>query len=295
MNLSEAEAAPLISVVIPAFNCAEYLGRAIASVKAQTLLNYELIVVDDGSTDNTPDLLRRHEDDARVRAVRQENGGLPSARNCGARLARGRYVFFLDADDEIVPTALERVATTMGEASADWCLIDLMRVYDDRREIRRTQVPAGDPLEGILRDNFVILGMIFRVETLKSVGMYDETVRTIEDWDLNIRLLEKGIRFVHIPEPLYVYHWREGSIVSNRKKILPALEQVCRKNHKRLADGGFAAARPLYSEWMWHLARCYALEQQQYVEAARCLTESLRYGMGPERLIRVLARRLHRH
>src|SRR5215211_9350661 len=96
--------AGLVSVVIPCYNQAHFLGEAIESVLSQSYRNFEILVVDDGSTDNTSEVASRYE---RVRIVRQENRGLSGARNRGLREAKGEYVVFLDADDRLLPGALE--------------------------------------------------------------------------------------------------------------------------------------------------------------------------------------------
>ena len=100
----EEESPPLVTVVIPCYNQAHFLGEAIESVLSQSYRNFEVIVVDDGSTDNTSEVASRYEG---VRLVRQENRGLSGARNRGMREAKGEYVVFLDADDRLLPGALE--------------------------------------------------------------------------------------------------------------------------------------------------------------------------------------------
>src|SRR5919112_291203 len=100
----EQDAAPLVSVVIPCYNQAHFLGEAIESVLAQSYPNFEIIVVDDGSTDDTSEVAGRY---PKVRLVRQENQGLSGARNAGLARSEGEYVVFLDADDRLLPEALE--------------------------------------------------------------------------------------------------------------------------------------------------------------------------------------------
>src|SRR5713101_4173715 len=103
---------PLVSVIIPSYNHAQFLGQAIESVLAQSYSNFELIVVDDGSTDNTTEVARRY---SPVRYIYQENAGLSSARNSGLRQSRGEFLVFLDADDRLLPHALETGISCMRE------------------------------------------------------------------------------------------------------------------------------------------------------------------------------------
>src|ERR687898_3616338 len=109
---SQVEAAPLVSVVIPCYNQARFLGEAIESVLAQSYPHFEVIVVDDGSTDNTSEVAASY---AGVRYIRQENQGLAGARNAGIRRSRGSYLVFLDADDRLLADALEAGLASLEE------------------------------------------------------------------------------------------------------------------------------------------------------------------------------------
>src|SRR5947209_609603 len=118
---SAEKLSPAVSVIIPAYNYATYLPKAIDSVLKQRFTNYEIIVVDDGSTDNTADLIAKYGD--RVRYVYQKNAGLPSARNTGIKAARGDYVGFLDADDEWHPNFLQNAMETFARLSPDFVVV----------------------------------------------------------------------------------------------------------------------------------------------------------------------------
>ncbi len=118
---------PRVSVVVPCYNYGRFVAEAIGSILAQTYQDFEVIVVDDGSTDNTPEVLRGITD-PRVRVLRKENGGCASARNAGRELARGEFLTFLDADDLWRPTFLERqVAVLDAEPEVSFCFTDMVR------------------------------------------------------------------------------------------------------------------------------------------------------------------------
>ncbi|HEU5321302.1 MAG TPA: glycosyltransferase family A protein, partial [Methylomirabilota bacterium] len=104
----DVAAAPAVSVVIPTFNCAPFVAEAVESVRAQTWADLEVVVVDDGSTDDTARVLEPYRQSGAIRYLRQDNRGPSAARNAGIRAARGRYVAFLDADDTIPPSSIER-------------------------------------------------------------------------------------------------------------------------------------------------------------------------------------------
>ena len=133
---------PIVSIIVPAFNAAAYLGEALNSLRAQTVTNIEIIVVDDGSTDGTGDVAARHSsEDSRVRLLtRDKPSGTPScARNDGLRAARGCYIAFLDADDTSVPHRLQSALDTMELTGARFVFADVQRLYQETGEL----VPIG--------------------------------------------------------------------------------------------------------------------------------------------------------
>ena len=136
INLSAADtAAPKVTVVIAAYNAERFIRQTLDSVFAQTLRDVELIVVDDGSTDGTPAILRTI-DDRRLSVLRQANGGVSAARNAGLALARAPYIFFLDADDVLLPDALQRMIADTGQQSGSRRV--LCPPHQDYRRRRRT-------------------------------------------------------------------------------------------------------------------------------------------------------------
>jgi glycosyltransferase involved in cell wall biosynthesis len=133
-ELVSSVGSPFVSIVVPAFNSAAYLGEALSSLRAQTLSDIEIIVVDDGSTDGTGDVARRHAaEDPRVRVLTQEKpSGKPScARNQALRVARGQYIAFLDADDISVPHRLESALHALELTGAKFAFADVRRLYQD--------------------------------------------------------------------------------------------------------------------------------------------------------------------
>ena len=133
---------PLVSIIVPAFNAGAYLGEALSSLRAQTITDIEIIVVDDGSTDGTGEVARRHaSDDPRVRVLTRETpSGKPAcARNQALRVARGRYIAFLDSDDASVPHRLESALHALELTGARFAFADVRRLYQDSGEL----APAG--------------------------------------------------------------------------------------------------------------------------------------------------------
>lgn len=282
-----------VSVIIPAYNCAAFLARAVDSVLRQTMQDFEIVIVDDGSTDETPAVVGLYRAERRVRYLVQGNRGLPAARNAGMAVSTAPYVAFLDADDELAPDALAVLSTALdADPGAGWCVMDILRITGETREVVRSRIP-GDTYYGVLEDDFIRRGMFFRRVVLTAAGHYDPSIRMREDWDLNIRLVHAGVPFVYVPEPLYWYHWREGSITTARPhRKLAYTEQLLRKHHKRLADAGDPRAAAIYAECMWDLGRRHFYETRNWRRVLVCVMESLSYGIGPRRIAGALLGRL---
>ncbi|HQL63938.1 MAG TPA: glycosyltransferase family 2 protein [bacterium] len=185
-----------MSVVIPVYNSASTLGRAIRSVQSQTFQDFEVIVVDDGSSDSS-EMICRTTGDARIRYFRHEmNRGAAAARNTGIRAAQGEYVAFLDSDDEWLPAKLESQRRVMNESPSrvggvvTWTYIHLR----DEGLILTNRVEIGPSLRKDLS-----LGCCFnpgsslmvRREVYNQVGMYDESLRRHEDWDWLFRFADR--------------------------------------------------------------------------------------------------------
>jgi glycosyltransferase involved in cell wall biosynthesis len=185
---------PVVSVIIPTYNRARFVGQAIQSVLDQTFQDFELIVVDDGSTDNTRTVVEEFTD-PRIRYIHQENMGISGTRNTGIRNARARYIAFLDSDDIWLPRLLEsQVAILNSNPDLDW-------VYARARAISANGVPRGgilgeaprypgEPFRSILYQDFVgtPITVVVRKRCLDRAGLFDETFHTSVDWELWLRM-----------------------------------------------------------------------------------------------------------
>ncbi len=274
-----------ISVIIPSYNCGPFVANAVDSVLAQTMQDFEVIVVDDGSTDNTREVLRPYLSYPKFRYIRQQNHGVSAARNTGARASESEYLAFLDADDMFVPEAFDSITAALDSSGASWCLFDIVRVIGELQQIRQTVVPDGDLLHGILRADFICRDFFFRRRDFVEIGGFDESLRCREDWEIRIRFIENGRPFVHLHRPLYLYTWREGSITkASQVKNLYYTEQVLRKHHKRLADAGDQEVAKIYAANMWGLGRDYFYRARDYKRALGCIRESLAYDQNIGRM-----------
>jgi glycosyltransferase involved in cell wall biosynthesis len=218
--------APTFSVLLPFFNERSHLRAAIMSVQAQTYPNWEIVAVDDGSTDGSGEIVTRAaSDDPRVRLVRRKNGGLPAARNTGIGAARGRYCALLDADDIWLPEKLERQLPLVKKRtvafSEAWAEEDGVRYpYSMRLSRARGDYPVADVFNELLRQNFIpSLTAVLPIELLRGVGAFDERLSLSLDWDLWLRLALGGARFDYVAEPLAVYRVRSGSLSSDHEAV----------------------------------------------------------------------------
>src|SRR5574337_57403 len=200
------EATPAVSVVIPAYNAAWCVRRAVDSVLAQTFTDFELLVVDDGSTDDTAAVLNTYGD--RLRIVSKPNGGLSSARNAGIDAARGRYVAFLDADDGWLPEKLERQVALMDANPALVFCSTAARIESPDGEVLGEWACGPSPLptlEAIFATNAHVAGsgsaVLARRDAFARTGGFDENLRSLEDIDMWMRLAAIG-PYACVDEPL---------------------------------------------------------------------------------------------
>jgi len=242
---SSAES-PLVSIVMPAYNVAWCIGRAIDSVLAQDFRSYELIVVNDGSTDGTLAVLDRY--GAAVKLIDQDNRGMSAARNRGIRQACGTYIAFLDADDWWLPEKLSRQVDLMTRRSDLGFCSTAARVEDGNgRLLNLWRCPDGrsEILETLFAQNAAIAGgcsaVIVRKELLERVGLFDESLGGFEDPDLWMRLAAVS-NYACIDETLAVILRREKSVSRNLDTMRVAALRSMRKNRALLPSrlrGGF--------------------------------------------------------
>jgi glycosyltransferase involved in cell wall biosynthesis len=203
---------------MPAYNAARFLEAAIASVLAQTLHDWELIVVNDGSFDNTEEVVLRVLD-SRVKCLAQTNQGVSAARNAGIHLAQGTYLSFLDADDAWHPEFLERCLAVLSKRPDLAGVYTYYQVMDMHGtllpQIGGHVVPAEEFREALVEENlFAIHAAVTRTSVVREAGLFDPALACAEDWDLWFRIAEHH-QMVGIPEPLAYYRVSEDSASSD--------------------------------------------------------------------------------
>jgi glycosyltransferase involved in cell wall biosynthesis len=224
---------PKVSVIIPCYNLGAFLDEAVASVLLQTYTDFEIIIVNDGSTDPETVKLLGSYDKPKTRVIHTCNQGVSAARNTGIREACGMYILPLDADDKIGPRYLEK-AVNLLETSPDVVIVYCERVLFGERE-GVDSLPKYDP-KSLLIDNCIYPAALFRKCDWNTVGGYSEKmVYGWEDWDFWISLSELNKQVVKIPEPLFFYRVRSNSrdhTLRYLQKIAMMFLMVLR--HKRL-------------------------------------------------------------
>jgi glycosyltransferase involved in cell wall biosynthesis len=231
---------PLISIIIPAYNVASYIGDALRSIFIQDFNSYEVIVVNDGSTD-TPELekvIAPYRD--QIHYIQQNNRGISAARNAALRVARGKLIALLDADDVWRAGKLTEQLSFMDRAQFDM-------VYSDALLIGDVPWPEGttfmdrSPSEGTvtlnslldLRVTVIVSTVIMRKDLVEQVGGFDENDRNLtEDFDLWLRLARAGARIGYQRKVLAEYRYRSDSISASRIKLHEAALRVLQKTRR---------------------------------------------------------------
>jgi glycosyltransferase involved in cell wall biosynthesis len=203
---------PRVSVLMPCFNHGNFLEEAIGSVVAQTFSDWEIIVVDDGSTDPSTLACLEVLKAPNTQVLRTENRGLPAARNLAASHASGSLFCALDADDRLAPAWFEKGVAALDADPKLAFVSHWLQAFGDETW---TWTPASCDLPALLARNTVNGAALVRRDAFTAVGGYDESMREgCEDWDLWLRLVERGLRGAIIPEILF--HYRRSSSSMSR-------------------------------------------------------------------------------
>lgn len=230
--------APIVSVIIPAYNAARYLADAIQSALSQTMADLEVIVVNDGSTDGTATVVEGF--GSKVQLISQNNRGVASARNAGIDRARGQFLAFLDADDVWLPTKLARQLECFNHDPKLGCAGCSYYVTDEKLQILSESISAVEGLTGLLlmTSNSSLFSSTFLIPAavLDVVGQFDPALSTSADWDLATRIASV-YRVDSVAEPLLYYRQHSGAM---HRQI-----GLMEKDMSRVLTKAFASALPV--------------------------------------------------
>lgn len=267
---------PKISIIIPTYNSATYIEETLESVLDQTFHDYEIIVINDGSTDNTKKRLQKYRD--RISYLEQKQSGPGAARNNGILFSSGEYIVCLDSDDMLKRDALKKVIEIFEKTNCGWIIEDIDRT-NHALKYKANLYKERDFLMSFLRQEFIFQSRFYKKDVLLRIGLFDPLQFYYEDWDLWIRLLKENCAFFYSEDQLYIYNKRAGSITKqkNKNRNYFYLERLYKKHYKSLADNGSREAAELYSHFMWEMAREYFCGAKNFIRAIMCMQQSARY------------------
>ena len=301
---------PVVSVVLPVYNCAGYVGEAVGSILGQTYTDLELIVIDDGSEDETPTVLRAF-DDPRVRVVRRPHQGIAVARNHGIGLSRGRYIAQMDADDMSRPGRIASQVAFLDANPGCGMVGTWAEIWSGREKTQRVHAHPVEnahlKFELLLNNPFVQSSVMVRREVLDQVGLYstDSARQPPEDFELWSRIARQ-FEVANIPELLHVYREIQGSVSrSGPSPFIDHIVTICAENlswavglepsnphvvniaalvhnadHRVQGRPDFAEMRQILAQAATRVAPG---ESQRFAIAAQQLIDSLRHGFWARR------------
>lgn len=273
---------PLVSVCIATYNRRHYLGETLASVFRQTFRDYEVIVLDDGSTDGTEEWLKRR--DLPIRYYQQDNIGHPRTSNRLIELASGKYISFLDSDDLLIDDALERLVQAIGNAEDRIAYGPYLRIDSQGKQIGRDKrrLYSGKITRRLFSDVFVHPnGSLFPKLILIESGGFDPSIRVSYDYDLFLRLSLR-YEFIAVAEPTFMRRRHTTNVsgynAQNNLTVLGLLEDFYfhkgGKNVVPARDAYLRLARQAY-----RAGKCFA-QERNYSDAMRMINTSLHYHVS---------------
>lgn len=263
-----------VSVILPLYNGREFINETLLSIAKQSFTDTELIVVDDGSTDDSCSIINQIRNESEypilknLQILSKENGGVASARNFGIKAAKGKYLAFIDQDDLWMPQKLEQQIAALENSGAIWCYSSYLRFYADGKEKIRER-GSSDRIKTL---GSLVFGKLFippsTVLIEKSVceeegGFVSEFIPS-DEWDLFLTLAEKHAP-VYCPEVLVRFRSHSASTAKKQKrKIFDAQLKVLEKHFLALKANGFQKdARKRKANVLWHIGKEYESEGEK--------------------------------
>ncbi len=298
---------PLVSVVMPVYNSEEYLAEAVESILSQTFTDFEFIIVDDGSEDNSAEIIRSHMGrDFRIQLIQLvENAGEAAARNAGFAVAKGEFYACQDSDDISLPERLEKqVNFLQSHPEVGAVGVHSRVVSEDKQPISNREPPVRhaeillDHFIGMLSAPFQHSALMMRRDLLLEAGGYDESMRFSPDSDLMTRLLGRTM-FANIAEFLYLYRRRAGQLTSQHNAKFDQYRLLLRQRRLERIWGEapidslerLASVRP-WSKLSWRERRAAKRDIMRLIDSM-IVAEWIEAGERPH-LIEAMNRRLER-
>lgn len=289
----------LVSIVIPCFNQSHFLTEAIESVQNQTYKNFEIIVVNDGSTDDTSRVASNF---ANVILLEQSNQGLANSRNNGLKKCRGEFVVFLDADDTLLPCALEIGVQMLNKHLNCVFVSGLCQRVDEKNKELETIQPnlfSDDFYESLLRSNYIWSpsNVIYRRNLFQKIEPFDPTLNPVADYELYLRIARQFPIFHH-SEIVTNYRQHQASMSKNYKMMLDYVHKVYDQQeefikinpiYKKAAKSGLASYKKLCLEGIYYQCS-QSFKKGEYANALKLTLTLLSYPLNIPSLIYKLVR-----
>ncbi len=224
---------PAVSVILPTYNRSQYLEDAIKSVLAQSYTDFELVVVDDGSSDNTEEIIKSFADERIIYIRHQDNKGAAAARNTGIRYAKGEYIAFIDDDDVWLPAKLERLIDKISHLPEKVGVIYAWEEVRSRKDDSLMWM-VTPKMKGNLKGEFLYgqkiggIPFLIRKECFDKVGLFDESLMAAQDWDMLKRIADY-YEFDFVPEVLTIVYRHKEQISTNLKNLIKGRERMIEK------------------------------------------------------------------
>jgi glycosyltransferase involved in cell wall biosynthesis len=273
-------ASPEVSVIVPAYNASGTIAATVDSVLAQTFDDFELLVIDDGSTDDTAEIVARR-DDPRINCVRTENGGVSVARNRGLDIARGTYVAFLDADDAWRPRKLERQRGALTDSlDAGLCFAATEHADDELRPVAMHAAPRrSDYTSALLLEGNIISGsassVMARRSAIDRAGRFDPSLSLCADWDMWLRV-SAVTGFLAVDEPLVLYRSVPGTMSGDPRVLERDTFAMLDKFYEDPASAPYAGMRDRVYANQWMVCAGSYLHARKLRDSLRCVAAGVR-------------------
>lgn len=269
----ENSISPIVSIIIPTYNRANLMGKSISSVLDQIFKDFEVIIVDDGSVDNTESVVKSF-NDTRIKYVKlKKNRGSCFARNVGLKIAEGEYIAFQDSDDEWLPEKLEKQMKVFEILPQEnivytgfWRIKNNKKTYVPFNRVKQRE---GNVFKELLRGNFISTQtLLVKKKCFEKSGMFDENLPRFQDWDLVLRLA-KYYNFKFINEPLALCYFTSKSISTDSNALLKAFKIIEKKylknlDNKLLAKHYFRIGNSLCLDKKFKLGRNYFIKSIRF-------------------------------
>jgi glycosyltransferase involved in cell wall biosynthesis len=269
--------APVVSVIIPTYNRESYIIEAIESVLNQTFDDLEIIIIDDGSTDNTPSIVKRIHD-SRIRYFYlKHNNGVAAALNYGIKNSKGKYISRLDSDDIFLPEKIGSQVEVL-ENNPDIGLV-YTRAYNISEQgdivalYPAISTHPENPLKMLRHFLFTpSQSIVFRKQCIERIGLYDTTIRFSSDWDFCVRMAAR-YKFFYIPIPLVKIRKHNNMLTGDKLRSVQHTVMVLEKHKQLLAqDEGFQWLSP----WYYHVGR-QLFYRSDYLSARNAFRTAVRF------------------